>query len=73
MTATIARTSRLIELRGRERCAHEMNLTTAFCSEAYRRVRTSFRAAARNNDEQLLAVAAHALEMGKSEEDILRG
>ena len=50
-----------------------MALTLAFCSEAYRRIRTNFRAAARNNDAELKAAALHVIESGKAGEDILSG
>ncbi len=72
MCATISRTTSLIGKRGLEKCEHELNLTFAFCSEAYRRIRTNLRAAARNNDEELKAVARHVLEVGKAEHDVLR-
>jgi alkylation response protein AidB-like acyl-CoA dehydrogenase len=73
MSTVIARTSRLIEVRGEGKAAHELQLTLAFCSEAYRRVRTTFRAAARNNDEDLKSAAVHVLQKGKAQQDILDG
>jgi len=72
MCATIARTSRLIEREGIEKCVNELNMTFAFCSDAYRRVRNTLRAAARNNDEELKAVADHVLQNGRYLDDILR-
>ena len=73
MCAVIARTTRLIEKNGESQSAQPMSLTLAFCSEAYRRIRTNFRAAARNNDAELKAAALYVLESGKAGEDILTG
>ena len=73
MCAVIARTTRLIEKNGEAGSAQPMSLTLAFCSEAYRRIRTNFRAAARNNDAELKAAALHVIETGKAVEDILSG
>ena len=75
MLAVISRTSHLIKVRGStEKCANELNMCFAFCSDAYRRIRTNFEAASgRNNDEELKAIADHILEAGRYENDILKG
>jgi acyl-CoA dehydrogenase family member 9 len=75
MLAVISRTTSLIQSRGStERCANEMNMCFAFCSDAYRRIRTNFEAATgRNNDEELKAIADHLMKAGKYENDILKG
>jgi len=75
MLAVISRTTSLIQSRGStEKCANEMNMCFAFCSDAYRRIRTNFEAATgRNNDEELKAVADHLMKVGKYENDILKG
>lgn len=75
MLAVISRTTHLIQQRGStEKCANEMNMCFAFCSDAYRRIRTNFEAATgRNNDEELKAIADHLLKTGKYENDILKG
>ena len=73
MCAVIARTTRLIEKKGESASAQQMHLTLAFCSEAYRRIRTNFRAAARNNDQDLKSVAQHVVERGGVDDDILDG
>jgi alkylation response protein AidB-like acyl-CoA dehydrogenase len=73
MCAVIARTTRLIETKGETGAQHQLQLALGFCSEAYRRIRTNFRAAARNNDGDLKAAAERVTQSGKSEEDILDG
>lgn len=75
MLAVISRTTSLIQQRGStEKCANEMNMCFAFCSDAYRRIRTNFEAATgRNNDEELKAIADQLMKTGKYENDILKG
>ena len=58
LCATIARTTRLIEVRGLEKCTNELNMTFAFYSDARHRIRASLRAGTgRNNDEEIKSVA----------------
>jgi acyl-CoA dehydrogenase family protein 9 len=72
LCATIARTSRYIELRGYDKCTHELNMTFAFYSDARRRIRANLRAGAgRNNDEELKSVADAVLAAGRYEDDVL--
>lgn len=73
LCATIARTSRLIEGRGVERCNPELNMTFAFYSDARRRVRANLRAGAgRNNDEEIKGVADYVLAEGGYRNDVLK-
>ena len=72
LCAAIARTTKLIERRGYDKCANELNMTFAFYSDARRRVRANLRAGAgRNNDEELKLVADAALASGKYDNDVL--
>lgn len=74
MLAVISRTTSLIQSRGStEKCANELNMCFAFCSDAYRRIRTNFEAATgRNNDEELKAIAEQLMKAGQYENDILK-
>src|SRR5712664_3066621 len=70
---TIARTTRLIEVRGLEKCTNELNMTFAFYSDARHRIRANLRAGTgRNNDEEIKSVADQVLAAGKYENDILK-
>jgi alkylation response protein AidB-like acyl-CoA dehydrogenase len=71
MCAAISRTTLLIQRRGLTACTQELNMTFAFCQEAKRRIRGNLRASQKNNDEELKAVAEHALSVGKYELDML--
>jgi acyl-CoA dehydrogenase family protein 9 len=72
LCATIARTTKLIEQRGYDKCANELNMTFAFYSDARHRVRANLRAGAgRNNDEELKSVADVALASGRYLNDVL--
>jgi acyl-CoA dehydrogenase family protein 9 len=73
LCATIARTTRLIEVRGLEKCTNELNMTFAFYSDARHRIRANLRAGTgRNNDEEIKSVADQVLAAGKYENDILK-
>ena len=73
LCATIARTTRLIEVRGVEKCAAELSMTYTFYSDARRRIRGNLRASmGRNNDQSLLDVADRILAEGKYRNDILK-
>jgi acyl-CoA dehydrogenase family protein 9 len=73
MCATIARTTRLIELRGLAACNNELNMTFAFYSEARRRIRANLRAGTgRNNDEEIKSVADAAIAAGGYHNDLLK-
>jgi hypothetical protein len=62
LCATIARTTRLIEVRGLEKCTNELNMTFAFYSDARHRIRANLRAGTgRNNDEEINSVADQVL------------
>jgi acyl-CoA dehydrogenase family protein 9 len=73
LCTTIARTTRLIERRGLEKCASELNMTFAFYSDARRRIRANLRAGTgRNNDEEIKSVADSLIAAGKYENDVLK-
>src|SRR5438552_5062658 len=73
LCATIARTTRLIETRGLEKCTNELNMTFAFYSDARHRIRANLRAGTgRNNDEEIKSVADSVISSGKYENDVLR-
>jgi alkylation response protein AidB-like acyl-CoA dehydrogenase len=73
LCTAIARTTRLIEKRGLEKCTNELNMTFAFYSDARHRVRANLRAGTgRNNDEEIKSVADAAVAAGKYENDVLR-
>ena len=73
MCATIARTTRMIEKRGVDACANELNMTFAFYSDARHRIRANLRAGTgRNNDEEIKSVADAVIAAGKYENDVLR-
>ncbi len=70
---TIARTTRLIERRGLEKCTTELNMTFAFYSDARRRIRANLRAGTgRNNDEEIKSVADSLIASGKYQNDVLK-
>ena len=71
MLATISRTTALLEKRGEDGAKREQQMCFAFCSDAYRRIKSNLRAAGRNNDEELKAVADAMLASGKYPDDIL--
>jgi len=72
MSAVVARTSHLIEKRGAREAANEIDMTNAFCQDAIRRIRANFRAAQRNNDEEIKAVADRAMADGGYQNDVLK-
>src|SRR4051812_823707 len=73
LCTTIARTTRLIEVRGLEKCNNELNMTFAFYSDARHRIRANLRAGTgRNNDEEIKSVADHVIAAGKYENDVLK-
>jgi alkylation response protein AidB-like acyl-CoA dehydrogenase len=73
LCAAIARTTRLIEQRGVEKCTNELNMTFAFYSDARHRIRANLRAGTgRNNDEELKSVADHVIAAGGYENDFLK-
>src|SRR3954468_23704118 len=73
LCTTIARTTRLIETRGLEKCNNELNMTFAFYSDARHRIRANLRAGTgRNNDEEIKSVADHVIAAGKYENDVLK-
>src|SRR5438874_4323352 len=72
LCATIARTTRLIEQRGVDKCSNELNMTFAFYSDARRRIRANLRAGTgRNNDEEIKSVADSVISSGKYLNDVL--
>ena len=73
MCATIARTTRLVEKRGEQKCTPELNMTYSFYSDARRRIRANLRAGAgRNNDEEIKSVADHVTAEGGYTNDVLK-
>src|ERR1700682_789237 len=73
LCTTIARTTRLIERRGLEKCTSELNMTFAFYSDARHRIRANLRAGTgRNNDEEIKSVADSVVAAGKYENDVLK-
>ena len=73
LCVTIARTTRLIEVRGVAGCTNELNMTFAFYSDARHRIRANLRAGTgRNNDEEIKSVANHVIASGRYENDVLR-
>ncbi len=73
LCTTIARTTRLIDSRGLEKCTNELNMTFAFYSDARHRIRANLRAGTgRNNDEEIKSVADHVIAAGKYENDVLK-
>ncbi len=70
--AVISRTSAIIQKRGSvEKAKNELEMTTAFCHEARRRIHANFRSANRNADEEIKSVADAMLANGKTSHDIL--
>jgi acyl-CoA dehydrogenase family protein 9 len=73
LSATVSRTSALIEQRGLEPCANEVSMTYTFYSDARRRVRANLRASTgRNNDESIQHVADAAVAAGGYQNDVLK-
>jgi alkylation response protein AidB-like acyl-CoA dehydrogenase len=73
LCTAIARTTRLIEKRGLDKCNTELNMTFAFYSDARHRIRANLRAGTgRNNDEEIKSVADAVISSGKYENDVLR-
>jgi acyl-CoA dehydrogenase family protein 9 len=72
MSAVVARTTHLIGKRGSRACMNEIDMTNAFCQDAIRRIRANFRAAQRNNDEEIKAVADRAMAEGGYLNDVLK-
>jgi alkylation response protein AidB-like acyl-CoA dehydrogenase len=73
MCTTIARTTRLIDMRGLDACTNELNMTFAFYSDARHRIRANLRAGTgRNNDEEIKSVADHLIAAGEYENDVLK-
>jgi acyl-CoA dehydrogenase family protein 9 len=71
MLAVISRTTSLIEQRGVEKCANELNMALALCTDAHHRIQQRFHASSHNNDEEIKAIADRALAAGKYENDVL--
>ncbi|TMA28458.1 MAG: acyl-CoA dehydrogenase [Deltaproteobacteria bacterium] len=73
LCTAIARTTRLIDRRGLEKCSTELNMTFAFYSDARHRIRANLRAGTgRNNDEEIKSVADAVIAAGKYENDVLK-
>ena len=73
LSATIARTTRLIEQRGMDKCTHELQMTYTLYSDARNRIRQNLRASGgRNNDAEIQAVADQVVQAGKYELDVLK-
>src|SRR5438105_2133318 len=73
LCTAIARTTRLIDRRGLEKCSTELNMTFAFYSDARHRIRANLRAGiGRNNDEEIKSVADAVIAAGKYENDALK-
>jgi alkylation response protein AidB-like acyl-CoA dehydrogenase len=73
LCTAIARTTRLIEKRGLDKCNTELNMTFAFYSDARHRIRANLRAGTgRNNDEEIKSVADAVISSGRYENDVLR-
>ena len=73
LSATVARTSRIIERRGLEKAGKEISMTYTFYSDARTRIRSNLRASTgHNNDEAIQDVATAAIAAGRYENDILK-
>ncbi len=64
MTATVARTTRLIEERGEAASAQEARMTRLFCRKARRRISENFRRLNHNDDELEIQIANTFYEEG---------
>src|ERR1700730_9276353 len=73
LSATLARTSRIIEQRGLEKSKDEISMTYTFYSDARTRVRSNLRASTgHNNDEAIQHVADAVAASGGYQNDILK-
>jgi alkylation response protein AidB-like acyl-CoA dehydrogenase len=73
LSATVARTTRIIEQRGLEKAGNEISMTYTFYSDARSRIRSNLRASTgHNNDQSIQDVAAAAISAGGYENDILK-
>ena len=73
LSATLARTSRIIEQRGLENAKVEISMTYTFYSDARTRVRSNLRASTgHNNDEAIQHVADVVAASGGYKNDILK-
>ncbi len=73
LSATLARTSRIIEQRGLEKARNEISMSYTFYSDARTRIRSNLRASTgHNNDESIQDVAAAAIAAGGYQNDILK-
>jgi hypothetical protein len=73
LSATVARTTRIIEQRGLEKAGNEISMTYTFYSDARSRIRGNLRASTgHNNDQSIQDVAAAAISAGGYENDILK-
>ena len=73
LSATVARTTRVIEQRGLEKARNEISMTYTFYSDARTRIRSNLRASTgHNNDQAIQSVAAAAVSAGGYENDILK-
>jgi acyl-CoA dehydrogenase family member 9 len=73
LSASLARTSRIIEQRGLEKARNEISMSYTFYSDARTRIRSNLRASTgHNNDESIQDVAAAAIAAGGYQNDILK-
>jgi alkylation response protein AidB-like acyl-CoA dehydrogenase len=73
LSATVARTTRIIERRGLEKASNEISMTYTFYSDARTRIRNNHRASTgHNNDQAIQDVAAAAIAAGGYQNDILK-
>jgi alkylation response protein AidB-like acyl-CoA dehydrogenase len=73
LSATLARTTRIIEQRGLEKAGNEISMTYTFYSDARTRIRSNLRASTgHNNDQSIQDVAAAAISAGGYQNDILK-
>src|SRR5437762_10500364 len=73
LSATLARTSRIIEQRGVEKAKNEISMTYTFYSDARTRIRANSRASGgHNNDQSLQDVADAAVAAGGYQNDFLK-
>ena len=73
LSATVARTTRIIEQRGLEKAGNEISMTYTFYSDARTRIRSNLRASTgHNNDQAIQDVATAAISAGGYGDDILK-
>ncbi len=73
LSATIARTTAIVEQRGLDNAANEVSMTYTFYSDARRRIRSNLRASTgRNNDEAIQHVADSVVAAAGYQNDVLK-